>query len=128
MHDDNVLRAANPPLPPPRIYTLREDPEWSAVNLGALLCEECAGVHRGLGVHISRVKSLVLDKWEPELLMVRSCSSLLLALPPPHMCSIQSTDAITAVQLMKSIGNAMANSIWEFNASPALKPNESSDR
>lgn len=77
----------------------QKDPEWSAVNLGALLCEECAGVHRGLGVHISRVKSLVLDKWEPELLM-----------------------------LMKSIGNAMANSIWEFNASPALKPNESSDR
>ncbi len=89
-------------------------------------------MHRGLGVHISRVKSLVLDKWEPELLMVRSRSSLSSprATPPPnnHMCSIQSTDAITAAQLMKSIGNAMANSIWEFNASPALKPNESSDR
>lgn len=46
------------------------DPEWASVNLGALICEECAGVHRGLGVHISRVKSLTLDKWEPELLMV----------------------------------------------------------
>lgn len=62
---------------------IREDPEWSAVNLGALLCEECAGVHRGLGVHISRVKSLVLDKWEPELLMVRSRSSLPPRATPP---------------------------------------------
>mmetsp|Transcript_53667 Transcript_53667/g.120511 ORF Transcript_53667/g.120511 Transcript_53667/m.120511 type:complete len:535 (-) Transcript_53667:53-1657(-) len=42
------------------------DPEWASVNQGTTLCMECAGVHRSLGTHISRVKSLALDSWSPE--------------------------------------------------------------
>uniref|UniRef100_A0AAZ3PL41 Arf-GAP with coiled-coil, ANK repeat and PH domain-containing protein n=1 Tax=Oncorhynchus tshawytscha TaxID=74940 RepID=A0AAZ3PL41_ONCTS len=43
-------------------------PCWASINLGVLLCIECSGIHRSLGVHCSKVRSLTLDSWEPELL------------------------------------------------------------
>ncbi|MEE6484999.1 hypothetical protein FKM82_014129 [Ascaphus truei] len=44
------------------------DPRWASINLGLTLCIECSGIHRSLGVHFSKVRSLTLDSWEPELL------------------------------------------------------------
>ncbi|KAL2103834.1 hypothetical protein ACEWY4_000702 [Coilia grayii] len=44
------------------------DPRWASINFGILLCIECSGIHRSLGVHCSKVRSLTLDSWEPELL------------------------------------------------------------
>ncbi|XP_023653902.1 arf-GAP with coiled-coil, ANK repeat and PH domain-containing protein 2-like isoform X1 [Paramormyrops kingsleyae] len=44
------------------------DPCWASINLGITLCIECSGIHRSLGVHFSKVRSLTLDSWEPELL------------------------------------------------------------
>nr|XP_058952709.1 stromal membrane-associated protein 1-like isoform X3 [Pocillopora verrucosa] len=41
-------------------------PRWASWNLGVFLCIRCAGIHRNLGVHISRVKSVNLDSWTPE--------------------------------------------------------------
>nr|CAG4642528.1 EOG090X06Q2 [Evadne anonyx] len=41
-------------------------PRWASWNLGIFLCIRCAGIHRNLGVHISRVKSVNLDSWKPE--------------------------------------------------------------
>jgi len=46
------------------------DPYWATTNYGATLCIECGGIHRSLGVHISKVKSIKLDIWEPEVLKV----------------------------------------------------------
>ncbi|GAV59558.1 PH domain-containing protein/ArfGap domain-containing protein/BAR domain-containing protein/Ank_2 domain-containing protein [Cephalotus follicularis] len=62
------------------------DPDWASLNLGILLCIECSGVHRNLGVHISKVRSLTLDVkvWEP-----------------------------TILDLFHALGNAYSNSIWE---------------
>ncbi|MGH0151527.1 UNVERIFIED_CONTAM: hypothetical protein FKN15_030405 [Acipenser sinensis] len=46
------------------------EPRWASINLGITLCIECSGIHRSLGVHLSKVRSLTLDSWEPELLKV----------------------------------------------------------
>lgn len=44
----------------------RNDPRWASWNLGVFLCIRCSGIHRGMGTHISRVKSIDLDMWTPE--------------------------------------------------------------
>jgi len=61
-----------------------EDPEWASINLGILVCIECSGFHRSMGVHISKVRSFTLDKWDKDLL-----------------------------KMMCSIGNENANKIFE---------------
>ncbi|XP_020594986.1 ADP-ribosylation factor GTPase-activating protein AGD3-like [Phalaenopsis equestris] len=62
------------------------DPDWASLNLGILVCIECSGVHRNLGVHISKVRSLTLDvkAWEPSV-----------------------------INMFQSLGNTFANSVWE---------------
>ncbi|XP_018546232.1 arf-GAP with coiled-coil, ANK repeat and PH domain-containing protein 3 [Lates calcarifer] len=43
-------------------------PDWASINLGVTMCIECSGIHRSLGVHLSKVRSLTLDSWEAEQL------------------------------------------------------------
>lgn len=62
------------------------DPEWCSINMGCLICMACSGVHRSLGVHISKVRSLKLDQFGDSLL-----------------------------GFMLAIGNIHHNSIWEAN-------------
>ena len=38
-------------------------PQWASVSHGTLHCLECSGQHRGLGVHISFVRSIQMDSW-----------------------------------------------------------------
>jgi len=79
-----------------------KSPEWVSVNLGVLVCIECGGVHRSLGVHLSKVRSLRLD---------------------------QLSDA--ECRLIVSLGNEFNNSIWEggINAQKGWKkPKSESNR
>ena len=76
------------------------NPDWASLNLGVLVCIECSGIHRNLGSHISRVRSLDLDEW-----------------PPGH------------VAVMTGLGNYIANSIWEDRVPPGhRKPGPDSSR
>ncbi|CCK69924.1 GTPase-activating protein AGE2 KNAG_0D01730 [Huiozyma naganishii CBS 8797] len=44
-------------------------PRWASWSLGVFVCIKCAGIHRSLGTHISKVKSVDLDTWREENLV-----------------------------------------------------------
>ncbi|KAJ4293719.1 ARF GAP with effector function(s) [Collariella sp. IMI 366227] len=70
-------------------------PRWASWNLGVFICIRCSGIHRGMGTHISRVKSVDLDAWTDEQL-----------------------------QSILSWGNARANKYWEAKLAPGHVPSE----
>lgn len=47
-------------------------PDWAAVNLGVVICKQCAGQHRALGSRVSKVQSLKLDTsvWSNEIVQL----------------------------------------------------------
>lgn len=63
-----------------------KDPDWASINLGIVICKTCSGVHRNLGVHISKVRSLKMDEkaWTVDLL-----------------------------RMMVEVGNKNSNAFWE---------------
>lgn len=61
-------------------------PRWASWNLGIFLCIRCAGIHRNLGVHLSKVKSVNLDSWTAE-----------------------------QVSMMMEIGNSRGRAVYEAN-------------
>uniref|UniRef100_UPI00358FE49C arf-GAP with GTPase, ANK repeat and PH domain-containing protein 1-like isoform X2 n=1 Tax=Myxine glutinosa TaxID=7769 RepID=UPI00358FE49C len=75
------------------------NPDWASLNLGALMCIECSGIHRNLGSHVSRVRSLSLDDWPVEL-----------------------------VAVMLAMGNKLANGVWEAETQGWVKPGPDSSR
>lgn len=52
------------------VFLALSGPRWASWNLGVFICIRCAGIHRNLGVHISRVKSVNLDQWTSEQIQV----------------------------------------------------------
>lgn len=75
--------------------------EWVSINLGIILCIECSGIHRSLGTHISKVRSLTLD--------IKSFT-------------------IDIVEVLLLIGNRVSNMIWEARLDASLKPGPQASR
>ena len=46
--------------------TLVPKDAWAAINLGCFFCIKCAGIHRQLGVHISKVRMVHGDDWNDD--------------------------------------------------------------
>nr|CAD7449399.1 unnamed protein product [Timema bartmani] len=60
------------------IKKTRQDATWLSTNFGIIVCIECSGIHRDLGVHISRIQSLTLDNvGTSQLLLVRHMTNVL---------------------------------------------------
>ncbi|KAI9759258.1 MAG: hypothetical protein M4579_002467 [Chaenotheca gracillima] len=70
-------------------------PRWASWNLGIFVCIRCSGIHRGMGTHISRVKSVDLDAWTDDQL-----------------------------QSVLRWGNTKANKYWEAKLAPGHVPSE----
>ena len=75
--------------------------EWVSINLGIVLCIECSGIHRSLGTHISKIRSLTLD-------------------------TISFTTDI--VEAILQIGNRVSNMIWEAKLDESKKISPQANR
>ena len=66
-----------------------DNPEWCSLNLGVIICIECSGIHRSLGSHVSKVRSLTMDNLHPN-----------------------------NIALLQTFGNQQVNPIWEATFEP----------
>lgn len=68
------------------------DPQWAAVSYGAMMCLQCSGHHRSLGVHVSLVRSVSMDEWSLEqvLNMLEGGNSQLLSFFVRHHLTVDS--------------------------------------
>jgi hypothetical protein len=75
-------------------------PAWASVSCGVFVCMRCAGVHRGLGAHVSAVRSAALDVWLPA----------------------------QVAAMARAGGNARANAYWEARLPEGARPGEGANK
>jgi Arf-GAP with SH3 domain, ANK repeat and PH domain-containing protein len=69
--------------------------DWVSINLGVIICIECSGIHRSLGTHVSKVRSLTLDPnaFTPDV-----------------------------IEILLTLGNRNANKVWEATLDETASP------
>ena len=75
----------------------KSKPTWASTNLGCFMCLECSGIHRAIGVHITKIKSITLDTWHK-----------------------------SEVEFMRSMGNFVHNARWAAFLEPGQGINSGS--
>jgi Arf-GAP/SH3 domain/ANK repeat/PH domain-containing protein len=75
--------------------------DWVSINLGIIICIECSGIHRSLGTHISKVRSLTLDA---------------------------NAFTVDVIEILLTIGNRKSNLIWEARLDLSTKPSPQASR
>ncbi|KAG5500506.1 hypothetical protein JKF63_03600 [Porcisia hertigi] len=75
-----------------------KQPRWASTNLGIFFCLRCAGIHRSMGTHISKVKSVNMDVWSEPILLV-----------------------------MEHIGNTRGRLLYEYNMPPSARVTTTTD-
>eukprot|EP00211_Chloroparvula_japonica_P007724 CAMPEP_0119120688 /NCGR_PEP_ID=MMETSP1310-20130426/1625_1 /TAXON_ID=464262 /ORGANISM="Genus nov. species nov., Strain RCC2339" /LENGTH=334 /DNA_ID=CAMNT_0007110183 /DNA_START=251 /DNA_END=1251 /DNA_ORIENTATION=+ len=78
---------------------LKKGPRWASTNLGVFFCIDCSGIHRSLGTHITKVKSVNLDKW-----------------------------TVDQLRFIGTMGNARAAQIWEAKLPESYPRPSSTDK
>ncbi|MES1914457.1 MAG: hypothetical protein MHM6MM_006526 [Cercozoa sp. M6MM] len=77
----------------------KPEPTWMSINLGIFVCLECSGIHRSMGVHITKVRSAQLDGVDDSL-----------------------------VPMFEHLGNTRVNEVLESALPPNTKPREDASR
>ncbi|EAN97173.1 hypothetical protein, conserved [Trypanosoma cruzi] len=75
-----------------------KQPRWASTNLGIFLCLRCAGIHRAMGTHVSKVRSTNMDTWEDPMIECCEC-----------------------------IGNKRGRVLYEHGMDPQLRPTAATD-
>ena len=72
---------------------------WASISLGGFICFQCSGIHRNLGTHLTKVRSLNLDSWNDDWVANMEswgnakCAAYWEARPPPRRPTLEDSNA-----------------------------------